>query len=168
MRISETLLPEFEHEAENTRKVLERVPDAAWDYRPHPKSFTMGALAAHLAHIPQYATFIMDTDQLDVAVGAEGMHMPKAANVIDCLDLHADSVIKAREAIGGASDEHMLQPWSLLFQGKVIFTLPRVATVRSMIFNHIYHHRGQLTVYLRLNDVPLPAIYGPSADEQGM
>jgi uncharacterized damage-inducible protein DinB len=165
MKISDALLPEFDMEMANTRRALERVPDAKWGWKPHEKSGTAGWLATHVSHLPGWATATIQMDELDIK---PGFKLPEVNNSAELLANFDKNVKEARAALAGASDEHLMQPWSLKMQGKVVFTMPRVAVLRNMVFNHIVHHRGQLTVYLRLNDLPVPALYGPSADEGKM
>lgn len=169
MTLSESLLPEFDHEMANTRKSLERVPEAKFDWKPHQKSGTLGWLASHLAVLPSWATITIEQDSLDIAPpGGPPYEMPVATSRQTALEMFDTNVAAARAAIAGASDEHLLKAWSLLSGGNTVFTLPRIAVLRSFIMNHNIHHRAQLGVYLRLNDVPVPAIYGPSADEGQM
>ena len=169
MRIGQSLLPEFDHEMQNTRKTLERLPDNQWSWKPHAKSGTVGWLAGHIATMPGWAKETLQTDQLDYApVDGPTYQPPKLDNRQQVLAEFDKGVAGARAAISNASDEDMLKPWSLLAGGKVIFTMPRVACLRSMIFNHIIHHRAQLTIYYRLLDIPVPGLYGPSADESEM
>ena len=166
MAISKSLLPEFDYEMQTTRKLLERVPDEKFDWKPHPRSTAMGGLATHVANIPTWAINAVTQDSLDLAPGGvpvPPMEMAKGNDLL--LQTFDSNVAKAREAIAGAADESLFQPWSLLMNGKEIMTLPRVAVLRSFVLNHLIHHRGQLSVYLRLNDIPVPSIYGPSADE---
>lgn len=168
MRIAETILPQLDHEMALTRKVLERIPEDRLGWAPHPKSFTMLALAAHLATIPSWGPAIITTESLDIApVGGEPFRPPVLNSRPEVLAAFDEFVPKMRAALAGASDETMLKPWSLLSGGKEIFTMPRVGVIRGFIISHMIHHRAQLTVYLRLCDVPVPAIYGPSADEGG-
>ena len=167
--ISEALLPEFDHEMANTRKTLERCPAEKFAFKPHPKSFTMGSLATHIANMPGWGTDALDKESFDVApVGAPPYKEESAKTTKELLERFDKGVAAARAAIAKSSDEHLRQPWSLLAGGQTIFTMPRVAVLRSMIMNHMIHHRAQLGVYLRLNDIPMPALYGPSADESGM
>lgn len=166
MRISETLLPEFDMEMANTRKTLARVPDDKLDWKPHEKSTTMRGLTTHLANLVSWTVYTLDRDSLDVApVGEEPFRVPPVNSTEEALETFDKNVAAARAALAGASDEDLMKPWSLLAGGKTIFTMPRIATLRSMVMNHTIHHRAQLGVYLRLNDVPVPSIYGPSADE---
>jgi uncharacterized damage-inducible protein DinB len=166
MAISESLLPEFDHEMANTRKTLERVPRDKFDWKPHAKSMAMGDLATHLGNIPTWANYTIDQDSLDLA--PEGQPLPPtelAKSEAELLATFDENVAKARAAIAGASDADLFQPWTLLNNGSQILTLPKVAVLRSFVMNHLIHHRAQLGVYLRLNDIPVPSIYGPSADE---
>lgn len=163
MTMSQALLPEFDHEMKLTRKALERVPDDKFDWKPHAKSMSMGRLAGHLAELPAFGTAIITTDGMNFD---KGEYKPAVvANRAEVLALFDKNVAAAREAIAGATDDHLRQPWHLIYQEKKLFEAPRAAALRGMAMNHIVHHRGQLSVYLRLNDVPVPSIYGPSADE---
>jgi uncharacterized damage-inducible protein DinB len=169
MAMNQALLGEFDHEMANARKTLERVPDAQFDWKPHAKSFSMGALAGHIAFIPHWAKATIDTPQFDVnPVGGQPVQTPAMKTRADVLAFFDKGVAEARAALAGVSDQSLMTPWSLLSGGNTIFTMPRIAVLRSMIMNHMVHHRGQLTVYFRLNDVPVPALYGPSADEKQM
>jgi uncharacterized damage-inducible protein DinB len=163
MTMSQALLPEFDSEMRLTRKALERVPDDKFDWKPHAKSMAMGRLAGHLAELPGFATAIITTDEVNFD---KGEYKPAAvANRADVLALFDKSVAGAREAIVGATDDHLRKGWKMIYQAKTLFEAPRAAALRGMMMNHVVHHRGQLTVYLRLNDIAVPSIYGPSADE---
>jgi len=165
--IRDALLPEFDQEMVSTRKVLERCPDDKFGWKPHPKSFSMGSLATHIANLCGWAADTIEKDSFDVAPpGAPPYKEDPAASRQELLDKFDKNSAAARAAISGASDEHFAKTWSLLAGGQTLFSMPRIACVRSFVMNHLIHHRAQLGVYLRLNDVPLPAIYGPSADEQ--
>ena len=167
MRISDTMLPEVEHEMAQTRKTLARVPDDKFNYKPHEKSMSMGALALHIAMMAGWGADTLTSNNFDVApVDGPPHQMPEAKTTAAVLALFDDGVAKLKQALSTTENEAMMQPWSLLQGGKAIFTMPRAAVMRGMIFNHMVHHRGQLSVYLRMNDVPVPALYGPSADEQ--
>lgn len=166
MPIAQFMLPEFDHEMATTRRLLERVPDEDPAWQPHTRSMTLGQLAAHIGNIPQYGLMTLRHEEFDVAP-ADGPEVPRprfstAAALVQTFDVN---VREAREAIAGASDEQLMQSWSLKKGGAVMFTLPRAAVLRTLVLNHMIHHRGQLSVYLRLRDVPLPSIYGPTADE---
>jgi uncharacterized damage-inducible protein DinB len=166
MGLSEALLPEFDNEMANTRKTLERVPLDKSDWKPHEKSMAMGGLATHLGNIPTWAVFTLDQDSLDLAPGGEPLPQTELAkSQQELLATFDENVTKARAAIAGASDAEFFKPWTLLSNGNTILTMPKVAVLRSFVMNHLIHHRAQLGVYLRLNDIPVPSIYGPSADE---
>jgi uncharacterized damage-inducible protein DinB len=166
MGLSESLLPEFDHEMANTRKTLERVPHEKFDWKPHEKSMAMGGLATHLSNIPTWAVYTIDQDSLDLAPDGEPLpHAELAKSETELLALFDTNAAKARAAIAGASDAELFKPWKLLSNGNTILTLPKIAVLRSFVMNHMIHHRAQLGVYLRLNDIPVPPIYGPSADE---
>jgi uncharacterized damage-inducible protein DinB len=166
MSYAETILPEFDHEMASTRKVLERIPEDRLDWQPHPKSHTIGWNANHLADIPSWVQSVLTSSSLDVAP-ADGApyQSPKLAARQEILDLFDRNVAAAREALAAAKDEQVAQPWSLLQTGQPIFTMPKAAVIRSFVLNHMIHHRAILCVYLRLNDVPVPGMYGPSGDE---
>jgi uncharacterized damage-inducible protein DinB len=167
MRIAETLLPELEQEMANTRKTLERVPDDKFNYKPHEKSMTMGALALHIAMMADWGNDTLKSDSFDVApVDGPQYQMPKADTTKEVLALFDQAVTKLKATLAATENDAMMKEWSLLQGGKPIFTLPRAAVIRGMILNHLIHHRGQLSVYLRMNNIPVPALYGPSADEQ--
>jgi uncharacterized damage-inducible protein DinB len=169
MAIREMILPEFDQEMASTRRALERIPEDKLEWRPHEKSLTLGELASHLANMPAWTAPTMKQDSLDVApVDGPAMTNPQAKSIAELLETFDKNVTAARAAIAEATDGQFQQPWTLLQAGKELLTLPRLAVVRSFILNHNVHHRGQLTVYLRLNNVPVPAIYGSSADEAGM
>jgi uncharacterized damage-inducible protein DinB len=166
MGLSESLLPEFDNEMAGTRKTLERVPIEKFDWKPHEKSTAMGGLATHVSNIPTWVGYTIDQDSLDLAPG--GKPLPPAERAKSQGELLASfdaNVTKARAAIAGASDEELFKPWTLMSNGNTLMTLPKIAVLRSFVMNHLIHHRAQLGVYLRLNDIPVPSIYGPSADE---
>jgi uncharacterized damage-inducible protein DinB len=167
--ISQSLLPEFDNEIANTRKTLERVPEGKPDFRPHPKSMTLARLAGHLAEIPMWAVMTLAQDELDTNPPGgrpfEAYVMTTRAAALATFDGH---VAKARALMASATDEAWMQTWTLKNGGKTVMALPRVAVMRGFVMNHMVHHRAQLGVYLRMNDVPVPSIYGPSADEGGM
>jgi uncharacterized damage-inducible protein DinB len=166
MPLSQALLPEFDHEMANTRKTLERIPEDKFGWKPHEKSMLLGRLSNHLAEIPGWVPVTLKENSIDV--NPPGGEQPKAADLAsrkEILDLFDKNVAAARAAIAAAPDDLWGKPWSLLNAGQTVFTLPKVAVLRGFIMNHSIHHRAQLGVYLRLNDVPVPSIYGPSADE---
>jgi uncharacterized damage-inducible protein DinB len=163
---SETILPEFDHEMASTRKVLERVPENKLDWRAHAKSNTIGWNANHLAEIPGWVETTLTKPSWDVApAGGQGYQSPKLTTRQQLLDLFDRNVAAARKAIAAVKDAEVLQPWSLLQAGKPLFTMPRAMVIRSFVLNHLIHHRAILCVYLRLNDIPVPGMYGPSGDD---
>ncbi len=165
MKIGDALLPEFDHEVASTRKMLERVPDAKWGWKPHAKSMAMGDLATHIMGLAGWITEVLRTETFDVGPGGSSYEFSTASNSQELLEKFDKNVAASRAAMAAAGNDQFMRPWSLLFSGAPIFTLPRAAALRSVIFNHILHHRGQLSVYLRLNEIPVPGMYGPSADE---
>jgi uncharacterized damage-inducible protein DinB len=167
MPISELLLPEFDQEMVTTRKVLERCPEAKFGWKPHEKSFDMGALATHIATMVAWLADTINNDAYDIAPpGGEPYKEAPAKTTKELLERFDAAVASSRKAMQGASDEHWMQPWALLSGGQTLFSAPRYTAIRSFVLNHCIHHRAQLGVYLRLNDVAVPATYGPSADEQ--
>ena len=169
MSISKMILPEFENEMANTRKTLERVPDDKLDWKPHEKSMTLGGLATHLSHIPSWTKNTFEADELDLAppAGSGPPRMEQVKSAAAALEAFDENVASARTALENAADETWQGQWTLRLGDKKIFTLPRTAVMRGFVMNHMIHHRAQLGVYLRLLDVPVPSIYGPSADEGG-
>jgi len=164
--ISEHLLPEYDQEIAGTRLTLERVPADKFDWKPHPKSLSMIVLAGHVANLPTWATLTIHRDRLDTAPGGKPMeHPPEPSSTAELVAALDGTAAEARAAIAGVSDAELMKPWSLLTGGTVIFTMPKAAVLRSMVMNHLIHHRAQLGVYLRMNDIPVPSLYGPSADE---
>ena|SRR5688572_32359874 len=169
MKLNEMLLPEFDHEMANTRKTLERIPEDKFAWKPHEKSMTLGRLASHIAEMPGWAVESVRRDELDLApAGAPPMQPFIAKTRQEILDTFDKTTAEARAAIAESGDEHLTKQWSLLMGGKTLMTMPRTAVLRSFVMNHMIHHRAQLSVYLRLNNVPVPALYGPSADEGQM
>jgi uncharacterized damage-inducible protein DinB len=166
MSYAETILPEFDQEMANTRKVLERIPDDKLDWQPHPKSHTIGWNANHVADIPNWLAMVLNTPLLDIApVGGEPYTSPKLTSRKEIVELFDRNVAAARKAIAESKDEDMAGMWTLSQGGTPFFTLPRSVVVRGMVLNHLIHHRAHLCVYLRLNDIPVPGMYGPSGDE---
>lgn len=169
MALRDGLLAQFDHEMVGTRKTLERVPEGKPDWAPHPKSMKMGRLAGHLAELPGWAVETINRDSLDIAPASgrpfEPLVMTSRKQLLEEFDKKSAA---GRAAIASASDETLLGKWTLLAGGKEIFSLPRLAVLRSFVLSHVIHHRAQLGVYLRMNDVPVPPIYGPSADEGQM
>lgn len=166
MSIAASILPEFEMEMANTRKTLERIPSDKFDYKPHGKSMTMIGLATHITNMIGWGTTTLTQDEFDVQPpGAPPYKEEPASSVANLLEKFDQGIVACRAALVATSDEAMMKPWSLLSGGQAIFTQPRGGVFRGMILNHLIHHRAQLSVYLRMNDVPVPALYGPSADE---
>jgi len=166
MTIGQSLLPEFEQEMQNTRKLLERCPDDRWNWKPHEKSGTVGWLAGHVANMVSWLPYTLKTEELDYApVDGPSFEPPKITNRRELLAELDKHVAEARTALADVSDAEMMKNWKLLAGGQEIFTMPRVACIRGMVLNHHIHHRAQLTVYYRLLGIPVPGMYGPSADE---
>ena len=163
MPLVDALLPEFDHEMTTTRKALERLPEDKFDWKPHAKSFSLGALATHLANLPTWGTETLTKSEIDLpAVQPPASALPSKTELIATFDRN---VAAARAAITGKTDAELLAFWSLKRGGKTLFTMPKTAVLRSFVLSHVIHHRAQLGVYLRLLDVPVPATYGPTADE---
>jgi len=162
MPLADRLIPEFEHEMRTTRRLLARVP---WDriaWRPHERSMTLGRLATHIAELPRWA-LRFEGDSFETSTDSA----PEFAGLEVLLTRFDENVSAAREAIAAHPQERWGEPLTVTRKGAVFFTLQKKVVLRSVMLNHLIHHRGQLSVYLRLNDVPLPPIYGPSADEAG-
>jgi uncharacterized damage-inducible protein DinB len=148
-----------------TRKTLERIPENKFDWAPHTKSMKLGNLAQHVANVPGWLKESLTQDSLDIAPGKRPED-PQLKTRQEILARFDKNVVAGRAALAAANDEEFFKPWALLNNGQTIFSMPKIAVVRSFVMNHMIHHRAQLGVYLRLNDVPVPSIYGPSADEQ--
>ncbi len=161
MSIGSSMVSEFDQEMATTRRLLERVPSDKAEWKPHAKSFPLGHLAQLVARMPGWITLTIRQPDLDLAAGG-GYSFQPTDELLSQFDKH---VGEARAALGASTDESFAQPWSLRMGDRVLSTLPRGVVVRTHI-NHLVHHRGQLTVYLRLLDVPIPSIYGPTADER--
>jgi len=165
-RLSKAFLGELENEAKVTRSVLERVPADKFDWKPHEKSMAMGRLATHIAEMFGWTKETLKSDVLDFAAFDYKPFEPKSTE--ELLAFFDDHIAKAKQILSETPDETFLTEWTMRNGEQVYFTLPKVAVMRSFVMNHIIHHRGQLSVYLRLNDIPVPSIYGPSADEGQM
>jgi uncharacterized damage-inducible protein DinB len=162
MAIKDGLLAEYDHEMGTTRKLLERLPDDKLAWRPHAKSMSLGGLATHLSNLPNWGGTILNELSFDLADAPPNLEDKSSrADILAAFDA---SATRTRGWLD-KTDAELLVPWSLRRGGQEVFTLPRVAAFRTFVLYHVVHHRGQLSVYLRLNDVPVPAIYGPSADE---
>jgi uncharacterized damage-inducible protein DinB len=165
-KITELLLAELDREVVTTRRALERVPDGQNDWKPHPKSMELGYLAGLIATMPSWIHSIVTRDELDLAEPGDYKTGGYGTNA-ELLEAFDKAVGKAREALSGTDDEQLLTTkWRMLVQGKEVSNLERYVAIRDDVINHLAHHRGQLTVYLRLNDVPVPSIYGPTADDK--
>lgn len=167
MALKDNLLPEFDHEMGVTRRVLERVPLQDGGWRPHPKSWSLAELATHLSQIPTWTPAILREPGYDM--GGDGAEQPRRVPhaTTEALLAEFDGAVRAaRDLVAEVSDAQYLEPWTLKDKGQEVFTVPRVGAFRSFVLSHSIHHRGQLSVYLRLRDVPVPSIYGPSADER--
>jgi uncharacterized damage-inducible protein DinB len=165
MRFSETLLPEFDREMANTRRHLERVPDDKFDWKPHQKSSSMGALAHHIAHLPGWGSLAIGSESFDFAPDGVPMKLPQVDSTAELVAMFDENVAKTRAAIAASADEDFQKSWTLFFNGRKITTKSKSEILRDFVMSHTIHHRAQLGVYLRLNDIPVPATYGPTADE---
>lgn len=165
MPLVDALLPEFDHEMTLTRKLLERVPDDRLGWRPHPKSMSLGGLATHLSNLPWWGEVTLTQAEFDIGESGPQAEATSRTQVLETFDRN---VAATRAALTDKSDAELMAPWSLKRSAKTVFSLPKAAVWRSFLISHIVHHRGQLSVYLRLLDVPVPSIYGPSADEGGL
>jgi len=162
MRIIDALLAELEQEAHATRRVLERVPQAQLSWKPHPKSMSLGQLALHIADLPGLVAGLASQDTIPNPPQFVQAEAATSAELVPTLDA---SITQARTLLGGFDDAAMMKTWRLLSGGRELMAMPRVAVVRAIMLNHWYQHRGQLMVYLRLLNIPVPSVYGPSADE---
>lgn len=163
--LANALIGELKQEATTTRKCLERIPAEKFDFKPHEKSMSMGQLAVHVAEMIGWATVTVKQDQLDFSTDYRPFEPKSTEELVAFHDKHVEEAI---DALKNTSDEAMMEPWTLRNGEQVYFTMPRIQVLRGMVFNHIVHHRGQLSVYLRMNDIPVPGLYGPSADEPAM
>ncbi len=162
MSIAQSLLGEWDHEVANTIKMLQAVPDGRADWAPHAKSMNLGRIATHLAELPEWAGMTLHTPELDFA---KFDYKPKAfTTTAENVAAYEANAKAARAALEAASDAAFMEPWTMRTGETIHFTMPKIAVIRSFVFNHQVHHRAQLSVYLRLLDVPVPGMYGPSAD----
>jgi uncharacterized damage-inducible protein DinB len=164
MPIAQSLLPEFDHEMEVTRKLLSRVPESKAAWKPHTKSYSLGELVVHVSNLLTWTDIAVNGDDFDFATQFKRPAPFSSTKAL--LDFFDANVRNARAAIASASDEQLKKPWTLRNGQQTIFTMPKAAVLRSFVMNHHIHHRGQLSVYLRMQDVPLPNMYGPTADER--
>jgi uncharacterized damage-inducible protein DinB len=165
MAIKDSLLPEFDHEMATTRRLLERVPEAEFAWKPHEKSMSLGQLAGHIANLPYWCSATLETTTLDLD-SVPNTRPAEPASLAALLKEFDRKVADARGRLTAVTDGEMLTPWTLKKGSQEFFTMPRISAIRGFVMNHLIHHRGQLTVYLRLKNIPLPPIYGPTADEQ--
>jgi uncharacterized damage-inducible protein DinB len=166
MSIAQSMLSEFDHEMASTRNTLARLPEDKLEYKPDPKSMSLGQLAAHIVEMTGWGTMTLQTESFTMDPGS---HKPLVLTSREQALTEFDKNCTAlRAALSAATDADMMKTWSLIIGGSPLFSMPRAAVIRTMIMNHIIHHRAQLTVYYRLNGVPVPALYGPSADESSM
>ena len=166
MTIGASMLPEYDMELANTRRTLERVPDDKFDWKIHDKSNTIGWVANHLADIPSWVEMILNHDSFDVEpVAGQPYQSPQETSTADILQLFDRNVAQGRALLESVEDAKLFENWSLQRTGETILTLPRLAVLRTWVLNHTIHHRAHLCVYLRVNDIPVPGLYGPSADE---
>ncbi len=161
MRLADSLLMEIDQEAQTTKRVLERIPADKLAWKPHPKAFSLGQLALHIASVPGSVAAAAVPDTME----APSFSQPEPKSRQEVLDTFSKSLESAKETLKKMDDARLTSTWSLTKNGKVLMSVPRIGFIRSILMNHNYHHRGQLSVYLRMLDVPVPSIYGPSADE---
>ena len=167
MTIAESILPEFDIEMAGTRRTLERVPDEKLDWKAHETSNSIGWVACHLAEIVGWVEGTLTQDSWDInPPGGEPYKTPQFSSCQAILDLFDSNVANARKRIAATHDDEFSKPWSLLSAGEPLITMPKLGVIRTWVLNHSIHHRAHLCVYLRLNDIPVPALYGPSGDEQ--
>lgn len=159
--MKDSLIPEIQYELSSTRRILERLPESSWTWKPHEKSRSLGQLAAHIAGIPGVFIGGLGEPEFDRLTHPS----PALATLADILAQWEDGGTKALDVVGRMSDEELQKSWRYRYGEKIIFEMPRIAILRGMGLNHLIHHRGQLTVYFRLLNVPVPGMYGPSADE---
>jgi uncharacterized damage-inducible protein DinB len=164
LKLIDLFLSELEREARGTRRALERVPDDCAGWQPHPKSMNLGRLATLVSGMPAWFEMMINLDELDIAPGDGNTRPPEMTTSRQLVDAHESALAKARAALSATTDEHLMKPWKLLVHGQVVSEQPRHVMIQET-FGHLAHHRGQLTVFLRLLDAPVPAIYGPSADD---
>ena len=167
MAIAESILPEFDHETATTRTLLERVPAEKAEWQPHVKSMSLGKLAMHIANLPNWATITLERTEFDTnPPDGPRVTTPGYESGARLLQIYDANVSAARALLVRTTDGQFMVQWTLKSGGKTMFSMPRIAVFRSFVLNHAVHHRGQLSVYLRLLDVPIPNIYGPTADTQ--
>jgi len=164
MAIAQALLPEFDHEMATTRRMLERFPEDKVEWRPHETCMTLGRLAGHVAELAGWTTVTMNQDQLEMDPSTYKPNI--VSSRAEALKQFDETVKAGRAALAGASDETYMKPWTFVARGQTVFTMPKIAVLRSFVLNHMIHHRGQLAAFYRIAGVPVPSLYGPSKDEQ--
>ncbi|MFN3160092.1 MAG: DinB family protein [Rubinisphaera brasiliensis] len=165
MSLASQFLPEFDEEMASTRRVLERLPDDKVNWKAHPRSNSIGWVAGHMSEIPGWTIDIINRDEMDAA--DEDQPRPDQTRQF-YLELFDKNVHNAREALLNTDDAHLKQPWTFYWQKQEVFRMPRIDVLRKWVLRHIIHHRGHMCVYYRLNDIPVPGMYGPSADDAGV
>ncbi len=162
MNMIDAMLQEFTQESATTRRMLERAPMEKHAWSPHPKSMSLGRLVSHIAEIPMFVPAILEKDEWNLEPGE---YKPACFETLDALLAGFDKLVEAaKKVMAGQSDDLLMQPWRFNYRGKTVMELPRIAALRVLVISHVIHHRGQLSVYLRLNDAPVPSVYGPTAD----
>ena len=168
MKMTEYFMAQLEREADGTRRTLERVPEGRNDWKPHAKSMPLGYLAALVAKMPSWIEMIIELDEYEMKPSGPSRYVQQPARTTrELVQMFEDSLAAGRAALAGTNDEHLMKSWRLLVSGRVVSEQVRHIALTDAVLSHLAHHRGQLGVYLRLNDVPVPALYGPSADEGG-
>lgn len=165
MAIIDAFAMEFEYETGVTRKVIDRITDDNLNWKPHDKSMSLGLLSSHLAEIQGWGKDVIVSDEFNVEAGFKPYHGKSKAEILKTFDEMVAGALATMKS--GVSDQTLMKPWALKMNGQLVFQMPKVQVIRAWVLNHQYHHRGQLSVYLRLLNIPVPSIYGPSADEQG-
>ena len=166
MTIKDALLPEFDHEMATTRRILMRVPEGSLDWKPHDKSMSLRQLAGHIANLPVLCSATLERTVLELDGIGDDPRLSHTDTQRELLSKFDSMTAAARARLAQSTDAELLTPWTLKKGGHELFTMPRISAIRSFVMNHLIHHRGQLTVYLRLQNVPIPPVYGPTADEQ--
>lgn len=164
MAIADGILPEFDQEMAATRGVLAAIPEDQWSWKPHDKSYPLGDLANHVAQLPAWGPLTLGASEFDIDPEGGMEPPPIATNVADLLAKFDKNAAAARQSIADASDEKFFESWTMKKRGEALFTAPKIGVLRRFVLNHGIHHRGQLTVYLRLLDAPVPQTFGPTAD----
>lgn len=165
MPLNQTFISELQEESKSTKRMLECIPNEKLLWKPHDKSMTLSRLASHIAELTGWVSSILDYDELDL--GKINFKAPEIKNNSDILKIFADNLDKALQSLNRTTDDEFIKNWTLRKNETIYFTLPKIVCIRTFCLNHLYHHRGQLTVYFRLLNIPVPSSYGPTADEKG-